>query len=56
MKKIIMLFSLGLLLSGCSAEVTLKIDAENVSEIIKVYDYKENVYTNDVISSSVLVG
>lgn len=53
MKKIILLFVLCVLLSGCSTEVTLRIDKEKVTETIKVFELKELAYTNNELNEDI---
>ena len=53
MKKVLLLFVLILLVSGCSTEVTLRIDAEKVNEKIKIYELKSNVYSNNVLDENI---
>lgn len=53
MKKILLLFCFVLLMTGCSTEVTLKIDEEKVSETIKIFGLKSEIYSNNVLNEDV---
>jgi hypothetical protein len=53
MKKIILLFVICLLLSGCSTEVVLKIDEEKVTETIKVLELKDKIYFNNELDENI---
>lgn len=53
MKKILILIIMCFILTGCSTEVNLKIDSENVFEQIKIYDLKSNVYINNIIKEDI---
>lgn len=52
MKKTL-LFLVCLLLTGCSTEVVIKIDNEEVIETIKISDLKSNVYENNVLREDI---
>ena len=52
MKKVL-LFGILLLLTGCSTEVTLKIDSENVSEIIKISELKSVAFPNNILNDDI---
>lgn len=53
MKKILLLVCFVLILTGCSTEVRLKIDAEKVDETIKIYDLKEKIYINSILDEAI---
>ena len=53
MKKILLLFTVCLLLSGCSTVVTLKIDKDKVTEIIKISGLKSDVYLNNQLNQDI---
>lgn len=52
MKKIL-LICFALLISGCTTEVNLVINEDNVSETIKIYGLKNEVYLNDTLEVKV---
>lgn len=56
MKKILLLFILCLLLSGCSTVVTLKIEKDKVTETIKVSGLKEEIFLNNQLNENVKKG
>ena len=53
MKKLFLLFSLFFIVTGCSTEVTLKIDSEKVSEKIKIYELKDKAYSNGELNDDI---
>jgi len=53
MKKVLLLFTLCLLLTGCSTVVTLKIDKNKVTETIKISGLKNEVYFNNQLSQDI---
>lgn len=53
MKKKLLLCVICLILSGCTTEVTLKIDSEKVTETIKVFEVKDKVYFNGDLDENI---
>lgn len=53
MKKVLLLFTLCLLLSGCSTVVTLKIDKDKVTETISVSGLREEVLFNNQLNENI---
>lgn len=53
MKKVLLLFTLCLLLSGCSTVVTIKIDKDKVTETIKISGLKEEVLFNNQLNENI---
>jgi len=52
MKKMLLLFFI-LLLSGCSTEVRIVIDKENVSETINIFGLKSEIYQNETLNEDI---
>lgn len=52
MKKMLLLFFI-LLLTGCSTEVRIVIDEENVSETINIFGLKSEIYQNETLNEDI---
>lgn len=50
MKKMLLLCFILLITAGCTTEVTLVIDEDKVSETIKIFDLKNEIYQNNLLS------
>lgn len=53
MKKFLLLICFILLLTGCSTEVRLQIDAEKVDETIKISGLRDEIYINDSLNEQI---
>lgn len=53
MKKIFILFIMCFMLTGCTTELTIKIDDKKIYEEFKIYDLKSNVYTDGIINETI---